>query len=153
MKKLVILIVLFVAAAQGPARAESLSSGQTLYVPAYSHITIGNRNKPFLLTVTVHVRNADPKNAITLTSVDYYDSNGNLIKRYLNRPVIIRPLSSSRHVVPRDERQGGSRAGFLVSWKADRKVNPPVVESVMIGAESQQGISFTSRGQVLTLGD
>ncbi len=153
MKKILILITLFVAAAQAPARAESLTAGQTLYVPAYSHIAIGSRNKPFLLTVTLHVRNVDPKNAITLSSVDYYDSNGRLIKRYLGRPETIRPLSSSRHVIPRDEKQGGSGAGFMVSWKADKAVNPPIVESVMIGAESQQGISFTSRGQVIDTGN
>ena len=28
-------------------------------------------------------------------------------------------------------------------------VNPPIVETVMIGTQSQQGISFTSRGQVI----
>ena len=37
-----------------------LSSGQTIYVPAYSHIYTGNREKPFLLTVTLSIRNIDP---------------------------------------------------------------------------------------------
>lgn len=127
----------------------ALSTGQTQYVPAYSHIYIGNREKPFLLTVTLHVRNVDPKNSITLRSVDYYDSNGSLLKKYLPKPLTLRPLSSSRHVVPRNEKQGGAGAGFLVSWTAEKAVNQPIVETVMIGAESQQGISFTSRGQVV----
>jgi len=38
-----------------------LSDGQTIYVPAYSHIYSGNREQPFLLTVTLSIRNIDPK--------------------------------------------------------------------------------------------
>lgn len=151
MKKHMLLMILFFMAGVGNAYPEALSTGQTQYVPAYSHIYIGNREKPFLLTVTLHVRNVDPKHAMTLTSVNYYDSNGKLLKKYLPKPLTLRPLSSSRHVVPRDEKQGGSGAGFLVSWTADKAVNPPIVETVMIGAESQQGISFTSRGQVVAI--
>ena len=156
MKKHLLLIPLFFLIALNAAYADelaTLSAGQTVYVPAYSHIYIGNREKPFLLTVTLHVRNVDPKNTITLRSVDYYDSNGNLLKKYLPKPLMLRPLSSSRHVVPRNEKQGGSGAGFMVAWTAEKAVNPPIVETVMIGAESQQGISFTSRGQVIASGN
>lgn len=155
MKKHLILISLLFLITLNTVHADelpALSAGQTVYVPAYSHIYIGNREKPFLLTVTLHVRNVDPKNAITLRYVDYYDSNGNLLKKYLPKPLTLRPLSSSRHVVPRNEKQGGSGAGFMMSWTAEKAVNPPIMETVMIGAESQQGISFTSRGQVIAAG-
>ncbi|MBU2627056.1 MAG: DUF3124 domain-containing protein, partial [Proteobacteria bacterium] len=40
---------------------KELSYGQTIYVPAYSHIYIGDRERPFLLTVTLSIRNIDPK--------------------------------------------------------------------------------------------
>lgn len=152
MRKYLLLILLLFLITLNTVHADelpTLSAGQTVYVPAYSHIYIGNREKPFLLTVTLHVRNVDPKNSITLRSVDYYDSNGNLLKKYLPKPLTLRPLSSSRHVVPRNEKQGGSGAGFMMSWTAEKAVNPPIMETVMIGAESQQGISFTSRGQVI----
>jgi len=36
-----------------------------------------------------------------------------------------------------------------VQWDAATPVNPPIVESVMISTASQQGISFTSRAQVI----
>lgn len=42
-----------------------LSKGQRIYVPAYSHIYSGNKEKPFLLTVTLSIRNIDPTNTIT----------------------------------------------------------------------------------------
>lgn len=127
-----------------------LFKGQTLYVPAYSHIYAGNRELPVLLTVTLSIRNVDSKHSITITSVDYYGTKGELLKKFLNQPVLLGPFESTRYVIPRDDKSGGSGANFLVEWKSEKSVNSPIVESVMIGAEGQQGISFTSRGQTIT---
>lgn len=127
-----------------------LSKGQTLYVPAYSHIYAGSREMPLLLTVTLSIRNADSKHSITITSVDYYGTKGELIKKYLDQAVVLIPFESTRYIIPQKDKSGGSGANFLVEWKSEKSVNPPLIESVMIGAEYQQGISFTSRGQVIT---
>ena len=127
-----------------------LSKGQTIYVPAYSHIYIGDREQPFLLTVTLSLRNADTKYKIVFTAVNYYDSEGRLIKKYLNQPLTLKPLESKRYVVPQQDKTGGSGANFIVEWQAEQPVNAALVESVMIGAASQQGISFTSRGRAIT---
>jgi hypothetical protein len=135
-----------------PVQAEEqivLSKGQTIYVPAYSHIYSGNREKPFLLAITVSIRNIDPKNSIQITTVDYYETQGKLLKHYLEKPATLAPLGSLRYIVPEGDKTGGSGANFVVEWKSDKPVNPPIVECVMIGTQSQQGISFTSRGQVI----
>ena len=58
------------------ADAISLSNGQTLYVPGYSHIYSGDQERPVLLAVTVSIRNTDPVRSIVVTAVDYYDSDG-----------------------------------------------------------------------------
>lgn len=126
-----------------------LSKGQTIYVPAYSHIYSGNRERPFLLTVTVSIRNIDPKNSIKVTVVDYYETQGKLLQRFLDAAVTLKPLESIRYVIPEKDKAGGSGANFIVEWEADALVNSPIVETVMIGAQSQQGISFTSRGRVI----
>jgi hypothetical protein len=102
------------------------------------------------LAVTLSIRNVDFKQSIILTSVDYYGTKGELIKKYLKEPIVLGPFETTRYVIPRDDKSGGSGANFLVEWKSGKSVNPPIVESVMIGAEGQQGISFTSRGQVIT---
>ncbi|MBT8364361.1 MAG: DUF3124 domain-containing protein, partial [Deltaproteobacteria bacterium] len=47
-----------------------------------------------------------------------------------------------------DDKAGGSGANFIVVWKSESQVNPPIIEGVMIGTHSGQGISFVSRGQV-----
>ena len=57
-----------------PVRAASeiqLSKGQTVYVPIYSHIYIGDRERPFLLAATLSIRNTDPDHQITVLSVNY----------------------------------------------------------------------------------
>lgn len=129
------------------------SQGQTIYVPCYSHIYAGNRELKVLLTVTLSIRNVDPKQSITITSVDYYGTKGELLKKYLNQAVVLGPFESTRYVIPQKDKSGGSGANFLVAWKSGKPVNPPLMESIMIGAEGQLGISFTSRGQVLTTAD
>lgn len=126
-----------------------LSKGQTIYVPAYSHIYSGNRERPFLLTITVSIRNIDPKHSIQITAVDYYKTQGHLLKKYLDKPATLAPLGSLRYIVPEGDTTGGSGAYFMVEWTSGQAVNPPIVETVMIGTQSQQGISFTSRGQVI----
>ena len=127
-----------------------LAKGQTLYVPAYSHIYAGNRELPLLLTVTLSIRNVDLKQAITITAVDYYGTKGEILKKYLDQNVVLGPLESTRYIVPYKDKAGGSGANFVVVWKSEKSVNLPLVECVMIGAERQQGISFTSRGQAIT---
>ncbi len=147
-----ILLIGFYFFAPPPIHAEGkigFSKGQTIYVPAYSHIYSGNREKPFLLTVTVSIRNIDPKNPIHITTVNYYETQGKLLKKYLEKPVALAPLGSLRYIVPEGDKTGGSGANFIVEWKSDQPVNPPIAEAVMIGTQSQQGISFTSRGQVI----
>lgn len=146
------LLVIATSAVPLKARAAdpiSWSRGQTVYVPAYSHIYMGDRKKPFYLTATLVIRNSDPSTPITVTSANYIDSSGRLVRRFLSVPLIVRPLSSLRYVIDESDKVGGSGASFLVNWKSAARVSQPVVESIMIGTGMQQGISFTSRGQVV----
>ena len=126
-----------------------LVTSQTLYVPIYSHIYSGVKARPFDLAAILSIRNTDPKYPITIVSVSYYDSDGKLVKDYLTEPVTLNHLQSTRYIITEGDRSGGSGANFIVKWKSTRKVNPPIVEGVMIGTRSGQGISFVSRSQVI----
>jgi len=121
------------------------SKGQKVYVPAYSHIYTGNRQMPSRLTVTLSIRNTDMSHAIKIVSVDYYNTKGVLIKKYLRTPVFLKSLESIRYVVDYDDKAGGSGANFIVEWRSENSVNLPIIEAIMIGSRS----SFTSRGQAL----
>lgn len=125
------------------------STGQTIYVPAYSHIYSGSNNRPFMLTITLSIRNIDPTHEIRIIKAEYFETQGKSIKEYVEKEVTLSPLGSLRYIVPERDRSGGSGANFIVEWKSDRPVNPPIVESIMIGTQNTQGISFTSRGRPL----
>jgi hypothetical protein len=125
------------------------SKGQTVYVPVYSHIYHGDKEHPFYLAATLSIRNIDPKYSITIHELNYYDSKGQLLKKWLEKPVEIGPQSSEEYIIKESDKSGGFGAHFLIKWKSGREVNSPIMETVMIGTSGQQGISFTSRGQAL----
>ena len=124
-----------------------LSKGQTLYVPAYSHIYWGPKGRPFNLACTLSLRNTDPAATVTVTSVEYYDTAGKRIRSYLEAPLSLGPLATKEFYVEEEDTAGGSGANFLVRWSAPSPVNALLVECVMIGVRSGQGVSFTSRAR------
>lgn len=147
------LLLLILLACTRPALADGVTKwlNQTVYVPIYSHIYADDRYRdtPFLLTATLSIRNTDPSRPFTLKSVNYYDSKGTLLQQYLDKPMTIEPLGSTRYIVPESETKGGSGAKFLVEWETGSPVSEPIIESVMIGTKMQQGISFISTGRVI----
>ncbi|WP_165441699.1 DUF3124 domain-containing protein [Rubinisphaera italica] len=122
--------------------------GQTVYVPAYSHVYHGD-GKPQLLTNTLSIRNTDLENDIVVTSVKYYDTTGKMVKSHLERPQKLGPLATTEFLVERKDATGGSGANFIVEWHADEPVSAPIIETVMIDTSSQQGISFVRQGKVI----
>ena len=144
------VVVLAGLAATAAADADiALSDGQTVYVPIYSHIYSGLKGRPFSLAATLSIRNTDPRHAINLVSVKYFDSDGNVVKEYLDKPAELKAMATTRYILTEADTTGGSGANFLVKWQSPKNVNPPLIEAVMIGTRSGQGISFVSRGQVI----
>ncbi len=131
------------------ASAVRRSKGQTVYVPAYSHIYHGDSSSPFYLAVTLSIRNTDPVHPITILSVNYFDSDGNLLRNYQEGEKVLRPMGSIEYVVKESDKKGGSGANFIVTWKSDIETTEPLIEAIMISTALQQGVSFSSRGQVI----
>ncbi len=123
--------------------------GQTIYVPIYSHIYYENRQKTFDLAATLSIRNTDLTSPMIVTAVRYYDSNGKLVRQYVERPIQLDALASTDFVVDRNDTSGGSGANFIVEWVAKTEISEPIVEAVMIGSALQQGISWISPGKVI----
>jgi hypothetical protein len=124
--------------------------GQTVYVPVYSHIYHYNSQEHVMnLSATLSIRNTDLKNSIIITSVRYYDSDGQLIRQDIKSPVELKPLASTDFFIAADDTSGGSGANFIVEWVALKTVYEPVIEAVMISTFSSQGISFVSPAKVL----
>lgn len=126
-----------------------IAMGQSIYVPVYSHIYYETQKEAIDLSATLSIRNTDSIHSIIITSVRYYDTQGKLIRQYLDRPAELNPLASTDFVVERKDSSGGSGANFIVEWISEKEVSQPIVEAVMINAISAQGISFISNGRVI----
>ena len=129
-----------------PAGAEDLA--REVYVPIYSHVYY-NSGQPFMLESTLGVRNVDLKRPIFVSSVDYFDTDGNRVKTFLDRTIKLGPLQTIEFLVPSRNSVGGSGANFVVRWFADKDVNTPLVEAVMVGSVGTQAISFRAVGREL----
>ncbi len=132
-----------------PANPQTATFGQTLYVPVYSHVSVGDSRQPFGLAITLTFRNVDRERAVTLTSARYFDDKGRLIKDFASGPKAVGPLGSIDFFVAESNAEGGSSASFVVEWVAETPVSDPMVEAIMIGMRNQQGVSFTSTGRVV----
>jgi hypothetical protein len=124
-----------------------LSKGQTLYVPVYSNIFSAPKKIPYNLATILSIRNTDMSNPINIVAADYYDTKGKLVKKYYQQPITLAPLESTDIFIPEEDTAGGTGANFIVKWHSQKEVNAPIIESVMFGMKSGQGISFVSTAQ------
>jgi len=145
----ILVMGVFSSAISHSASESTLSQGATVYVPVYSHIYVGIKGITFDLAISLSIRNTDPDVPISVLSVAYYDSTGKLVRNYTKNPVEVAPLASADFFVSESDTTGGFGAAFVVKWKSHRKANQPIIEGVMAGTRMGQGISFTTRGQVI----
>jgi hypothetical protein len=122
--------------------------GQTVYVPVYSHI-YADGGKPHLLETTLSIRNLDPNRAISIKSVQYFDTKGSLIKEYLEGGARLGPMETKEFLIEKRDIRGGSGANFIVIWDAEEPVYEPLIEAIMVGFSRDKSISFTSPGRAL----
>jgi len=71
----------------------NLSKGQSVYVPVYSHVFIGGWERPFFLSANLFIRNTNHKDSITILFVNYYGSDGKLVKSYLSKETALKPMA------------------------------------------------------------
>ncbi len=126
------------------------SEGETIYVPVYSNVFSGEKAFPFHLAAMLSIRNVDINNTMKITTIDYHNNDGKILKNHIDKPIILAPLASTHIFIKESDEAGGFGANFIVRWEAAKEINAPIVESIMIGARSGQGVSFKSQGQVIT---
>ena len=126
-----------------------ITSGQTIYVPAYSEIYYASGGRTLELAVTLTIHNTDFDHSIIITSVRYFDTQGELVREYLSQPQRLGPMASTDYFVDAGEQTGGVGTNFIVEWVAEQPVYEPVVEALMLTTSGTQGLSFTSPGRVI----
>lgn len=119
------------------------------YIPVYSDIYHRDGTRRFSLTTTLSIRNISLADTFYVLSINYYDSHGALLREYLDSSIFVHPLESVEFVVEDKEKGGGAGANFIVEWAAARKIHMPLMQTVMIGTEGKQGISFCTDGVII----
>jgi hypothetical protein len=124
-----------------------------IYVPVYSSIYLENNQRVVDLTGTLSVRNTDLHQPIILKSIDYYATDGSLVRHLMDHPLELPAMGSADVVVPRTNISGGTGANFVVEWVSSKKVSEPLIEAVMVSAGAGGNVSFVSRGVPVSSGD
>lgn len=126
--------------------AKELAWQDTVYVPIYSHIYSRSKKVEFFLTATLSIRNTSLTDSIYIEDIDYYDTNGKLIRQYLDKVLLLQPMQSIEYVIEEEDKVGGAGANFMVYWGADKSHLRPVFQGVMISVNGQQGVAFRTDG-------
>lgn len=127
----------------------SISAGEYVYVPVYSSIYYRDSSKVYNLTVTLGIRNIDAVNDIYIQEINYNNSRGESVKKFLRRPVKVKPLETFDLVIAEDDITGGIGANFIVKWVSKSSVQSPLIEAVMISIRQGVGLSFIETGRVI----
>ncbi|TDS15378.1 uncharacterized protein DUF3124 [Maribacter caenipelagi] len=120
-----------------------------VYVPIYSDIYNQTRDTRTLLTATLSIRNTSLKDSLFVSKIDYYNTEGDLVRSYIDSPIYLTPMESIDYVIEQQDTSGGSGANFLIDWYSKKQLNP-LFQAVMVGGLGAQAFSFTTEGIEIT---
>ena len=116
-----------------------------LYVPIYSDIYIDKVNQSSLLSATLSIRNTSPIDSLFVSNIDYYNTEGDLVNRFINQPIGLAPMATVNYVVEKEDTSGGPGANFIVHLYSNNKIKP-LIQAVMIGENGNKAFAFSTDG-------
>lgn len=119
---------------------------ETFYVPIYSDIYLDETNQNALLAATLSIRNTSSTDSIFISKIDYFNTNGDLVRNYINNQISLKPMATVNYVIERDDISGGSGANFIVKIRSKNANIKPLVQAVMIGQNGNKGFAFSTDG-------
>lgn len=123
---------------------DSLRSGKT-FLSVYSQIYARNSEEVFDLASTISLHNPNLKDKIYIEKAIYYNTHGEPIRSYFEKPIFISPMETVQIIIDGIDNEGGTGANFIFDWKTYN--NAPIFEAIMITTYGQQGISFVTEGK------
>lgn len=127
----------------------NFKQGKT-YLPVYSHIYHTEESEMFNLSNTISIRNVSLTDSIYIKSIDYFNTSGENIRNYLKFSIFLKPMETIEIITTEKDNAGGSGANFVFDWAVKEGKNEPLFEAIMISTYGQQGLSFTTRGIVIS---
>lgn len=118
----------------------------SVYVPAYSSIR-GRTDRPGSLATLLRIDNTSATKPLVLERVEYFDTSGRSIQRYVDTPLALKPFGSIQIFIPSEDARGGPAANFIVTWAGVAPMAEPLIEAVVFGKVDGAGYSFVSPGR------
>jgi hypothetical protein len=117
------------------------------YVPIYSDIYVSEQNQKSLLAATLSIRNTSYSDSLFVSKIDYFNTEGKLVRSYLDNPISLPPMATVNYVIEKEDASGGSGANFIVALSAMNKNIRPIIQAIMIGENgNNQGFAFSTDG-------
>ncbi len=127
--------------------AESeLQFHDVVYVPIYSDIYIDATTQKSLLAATLSIRNTSHTDSIFISKIDYFNTDGGLVRSYVSNTISIEPMATVNYVIEKEDDTGGPGANFIVELSARSQDVKPLIQAVMVGQDGNTGFSFVTDG-------
>jgi len=99
---------------------------------------------------TIFIHNTDQNNTINIVRIDFYNTDGKLVEKYLQQPRKLNANSATRiNVKELLKGEEGSGAHFIIQWQAENKVVEPLVQTWFVGAVGTRVYSYTSPARII----
>ncbi len=112
-----------------------------VYVPISSDIYNQTRDSRSLLTATLSIRNTSLRDSLFISKIDYYNTEGDKVRSYIDTPIDLRPMESIDYVIEQRYTSGGSGDNFIIDW-CSKKPLSPLFQAAMVGGLGAQAFSF-----------
>lgn len=96
---------------------------------------------------TLSIHNASATHVLAVQAIDYRDGDGQLIERYLEAPVYLKPYAAMQIVVAQEDVRAGVGGSFTVDWATPAGADEPVVDAVMASFVGTRSYSFLAPGR------
>ena len=127
-----------------PIDKKEMEYQDILYVPIYSDIYMDVSNQNTLLAATLSIRNTSYNDSLFISKIDYFNTQGDMVRNYIKNPISIPPMGTVNYVVEKEDDSGGPGANFIVVMNARNPNIKPVVQAVMIGQNGNKGFAFAT---------
>ena len=96
-------------------------------------------------SATLSIRSTDFSDNIYVTRIDHHNSKGEIIKKYIDKVLLLKPMHSYEFIVEENDRSGAA-AYFIINWFALKPVNDPLIQAIMLSTFTNLGFSFKTEG-------
>ncbi len=129
-----------------PISKSEMEYSDIIYVPIYSDIYFDANNQESLLAATLSIRNTSETDSLFISKIDYFNTEGELVRSYLQNQISVNPMATINYVIEREDSSGGSGANFIVRLSAKNKNIKPLIQAIMVGQNGNKGFAFSTDG-------